>query len=295
MYKKQKRKSRASFIDVISIITKGTEQCLSFLKNNAEGESVKEIGGQPNLAVEKDRSAGYYKCRALDSVRQKEEDNFMGKRIITFDCYGTLIDTAAFEEEIGRIAEENGLDGQRIRALFACNEARLMYAEPFRNLDELIPAILERCDMQLGIRCMARYGDRAIEAQKALRPFPEVTETLRALKERGYSLVLMSNSCHCIMASNAAALGNPFERLVLAEDVKAYKPQLTFFQQAESLLDLKNAWHCHVAQGYFYDMIPAARMGWKRLWVNRGGELGNAAEQPYTEVRALDQILPLFP
>ena len=219
----------------------------------------------------------------------------MNKKIITFDCYGTLVDTASFDTEIGRIAQENGLDGQKMQAAYALHETRLMYAEPFRRLDALISATLERCDMQLGIRCMARYGERAIEAQKALRPFPEVVETLGILKERGYSLVLMSNSCHSIMASNAAALGNPFERLILAEDTKAYKPQLIFFQQAESLLDLKKAQHCHVAQGYFYDIIPAARMGWKRLWINRNGELGSAAEQPYTEVHTLDQILPLFP
>ncbi|MEA5059183.1 MAG: HAD hydrolase-like protein [Candidatus Pelethousia sp.] len=219
----------------------------------------------------------------------------MKKKVITFDCYGTLLDTASFEEELGRIAEENGLNPTEIQALFACNEARMMYAEPFRRLDTLIPAILERCDMQLGAHCMARYGERMIEAQKALRPFPEVLGTLQILKKRGYSLALMSNSCHTIMAGNAAALGSPFEQMVLAEDVRAYKPQLSFFEMAESVLDLKNAQHCHVAQGYFYDVIPAAQMGWKRLWINRCGELGNPAQQPYTEVRSLEQILPLFP
>ncbi|MEA4970098.1 MAG: HAD-IA family hydrolase [Candidatus Pelethousia sp.] len=219
----------------------------------------------------------------------------MRKKIITFDCYGTLLDTASFEEEIGRIAEENGLDGAKMQDVYACNEARLMYAEPFRKLDTLIPAILERCDMQMGVRCMARYSERALAAQKALRPFPEAVETLATLKARGYSLALMSNSCHSVMASNAAALGDPFEMLILAEDVRAYKPQLTFFQKAEALLDLKNAQHCHVAQGYFYDIIPAAQMGWKRLWINRNGELGAAAQQPYTEVHTLDQILLLFP
>lgn len=219
----------------------------------------------------------------------------MHKKIITFDCYGTLLDTASFDEEIGRIAQENGLDGQMMRSVYACNEARLMYAEPFRRLDLLIPAVLERCDMQLGIRCMARYAERAIEAQKALKPFPEVVAALALLKERGYTLALLSNSCHSIMQSNAAALGNPFEHLVLAEDVQAYKPQPGFFQKAEEMLTLKGSQHCHVAQGYFYDIIPAARLGWKRLWINRGSELGNPAEQPYTEVHSLDQILPLFP
>ena len=218
----------------------------------------------------------------------------MDKMILTFDCYGTLVDTSSFMAEIGRIAQENGQDAQKMQAAFVCNKERLMYAEPFTRFDELIPAALERCDMELGIRCMVNYAERIIEAKKSLKPFPEVIKTLSVLKERGYSLVLMSNSCYSIMESNDAALGNPFDRLILAEDMQAYKPKLEFFKQTEELLNLKNVEHCHVAQGYFYDIIPAARVGWNRIWVNRNGELGSAAQQPYTEVRTLDQILSVF-
>ncbi len=47
----------------------------------------------------------------------------MDKKILAFDCYGTLVDTASFEAEIGRIAKKNGLDGKQMQAIYACNEA----------------------------------------------------------------------------------------------------------------------------------------------------------------------------
>ena len=32
----------------------------------------------------------------------------------------------------------------------------------------------------------------------------------------------------------------------------------------------------HVAQGFEYDIVPAAQLGWKRVWINRGGRHAGA-------------------
>ena len=217
------------------------------------------------------------------------------KKLITFDCYGTLLDTRPFLEEIQRIGAEHQKNGLQLSQLYELNEARLMYAEPFLPLDELIGEALERCDVILGTDFMAPQRERLLQVQNALKPFPEVVPVLRELRNRGYYLVIMSNSCHSIMNNNLKALEHQVDDVVLAEDVRAYKPQLAFFQQVETQLTTKEREHWHVAQGYFDDIIPGLRKQWKRVWVNRNGERGQAKWKPEHEVRTLDEILPLFP
>ena len=39
-------------------------------------------------------------------------------KILTFDCYGTLIDTLPFYNEIGKIGDELGLDNKKILVTF---------------------------------------------------------------------------------------------------------------------------------------------------------------------------------
>lgn len=217
------------------------------------------------------------------------------KKLITFDCYGTLLNTRPFLEEIERIGAEHQKDGPQLSWLYQLNEARLMYAEPFLPLDALIGEALERCDVMLGTDFMAAERERLLQVQCALKPFPEVIPVLRELRRRGYHLVIMSNSCHSIMDCNRKALEDQIDDVVLAEDVCAYKPQLSFFQQVERRLDTKEREHWHVAQGYFDDIIPGKRNQWKRVWVNREGEKGQAKWSPEHQVKTLDQILPLFP
>lgn len=216
------------------------------------------------------------------------------KKLITFDCYGTLLDTRPFLEEIKRIGAEHQRNGTQLSQLYELNEARLMYAEPFLPLDELIGEALERCDVSLGTDFMAAERERLLEVQKQLKPFPEVVPVLRQLRSRGYFLAIMSNSCHSIMDHNLTALEHQVDAVVLAEDVQAYKPQLGFFEQVEDRLSVKEREHWHVPQGYFDDIIPGLRKGWKRVWVNREGEKGQAKWKPEHEVRTLDEILPLF-
>lgn len=216
------------------------------------------------------------------------------KKLITFDCYGTLIDTRPIDQEVAKIGSEHHLDGDKVSAIYTLNDARLMYAEPYISLDELIRTALERCDIMLGTDFMKNEYERMLHVYKSLQPFPEVIDVLKELRQRDYQLVIMSNSCMSIMEHNLKALDNQINEVILAEDVHAYKPQLTFFKQAEEQLDVKNREHCHVAQGYFEDIIPCTLLDWKKVWVNRENEKGIAAQQPYKEVQTLDQILPLF-
>ncbi len=216
------------------------------------------------------------------------------KKTLTFDCYGTLINTAPMYEAVGKLGAESGLDEELVRGLFVNYEDRLMYGESFIPYDELVYQALGYCDLELNTQMIQKGYDEIIQAHREMKPFPEVLETLHRLKEKGYELCLMSNCVPSIMEYNLAALDNVFDRVLLASDTKCYKPDLRFFRMAQEQFGLKREEHCHIAAGYWWDIVPGKKMGWNRIWVNRRNQRGAEEHMPYGEVTALDQAISLL-
>jgi 2-haloacid dehalogenase len=223
-----------------------------------------------------------------------QSGEYMMDKILTFDCYGTLINTAPMYDEISRIGEEHGLSGTAVRSIFINYEDRLMYGGDFLRYDKLVYEALGYCDMELNTSVLQKEYDRVIEAHKTLTAFPEVVQTLHRLKNDGYTLCMMSNSVPEIMEYNHKALDNVFDRIFLASETRCYKPQIGFFHQVDSALGLKDKLHCHIAAGYWWDIVPATQMGWNKIWVNRNNRKGSLAQAPYGEVTSLDQVFPLL-
>jgi len=216
------------------------------------------------------------------------------KKKLTFDCYGTLINTAPMYDAVGKIGVKYGLDENEVQQIFINYEDRLMYGEDFIPYDELVYQALGYCDLELNTDVIQKEYERIIQVHKEMKAFPEVVETLHRLKERGYELNLMSNCVPDIMKYNLQALDNVFDHVILASDVKCYKPDLRFFRQAEQQLGLRHEEHCHIAAGYWWDMVPGKKMGWNRIWVNRKKKRGSEEHMPYGEVTALDQVISLL-
>ena len=169
-------------------------------------------------------------------------------KILTFDCYGTLINTEPISDTISNIARKNGLNSKEAVNIYVSYEDRLMYGEEYIPYDKLIKQVLEYCDMELNSDVFSKAYYEIISVHKELKPFDEVNETLKEIHKRGYKLVLMSNSVHDIMNYHLDALDNVFDDVFLAEDIHAYKPQLEFFKYVEEKLKLKEKKHCHIAK-----------------------------------------------
>lgn len=210
--------------------------------------------------------------------------------IFTFDCYGTLIDTSAFWEELEKIAAEHGINKTSMVNTYGSFEERLMYGEGlFTVYSDIIYKALEYCEMELNTEKLTNHYERLIEVHQKLSPFPEVINTLRSLKSKGYQTAIMSNSDWNIMKYNLESLEHDFDAVYLAEDLHAYKPQLSFFEQVQSKLSTNH--HVHIAAGFWWDMVPAQRMNWTRIWVNRHSKKGLLNCMPYREVKSLDETL----
>ena len=63
-----------------------------------------------------------------------------------------------------------------------------------------------------------------------------------------------------------------FDKIITAQDVKAYKPAPNHFQALGRALDelgVPRGRLLHVAQSLFHDHVPAKRHGLPSVWINR--------------------------
>ncbi|GEB76625.1 HAD hydrolase-like protein [Sporolactobacillus inulinus] len=159
----------------------------------------------------------------------------------------------------------------------------------FTPYSDIIYKALQYCEMDLSVGELTDQYERLIKVHKELSPFPEVVDALKTLKSKGYQTSIMSNSDWNIMRYNLKSLKHDFDSIYLAEDLHAYKPQLSFYEQVQN--KLSNDYHVHIAAGFWWDIVPAQRMNWRRIWVNRHSKLGLQNCMPYREVKKLDEVL----
>jgi len=212
-------------------------------------------------------------------------------KFLTFDCYGTLLNEDGTYDAVAQAASQIGVDPELARQRFRTYQADRNHMHPYLDYDLLTRNNLIHLDYQFGLRHQfERYFPEVLIAHRSLKPFPEVIATLKTLQQRGYHLIMMSNSSWDIIPANAAALEVPFD-IWTAEDVHAYKPDHAFFKAVEEHYGLTPENHWHIAEGYPSDIVPANDLGWPSIWINRISAAPTAAARPTHEATTLDQVL----
>jgi 2-haloalkanoic acid dehalogenase type II len=208
-------------------------------------------------------------------------------RALTFDCYGTLIDW-----ESGILAElkpwvgASGLkltDDQILEA-FGEAESACEAATP----SKIYPGILADTMRALAKRWKISATDVQTAAFGGSVPrwpaFPDSAVALQYLKQH-YKLVILSNVDRASFAESNKKLQVTFDKIVTAQDVGSYKPDLRNFRQLLAEVDkigVRKEQILHTAQSLFHDVVPAKAVGLKTCWINRrkGRAGGGATKAP---------------
>jgi len=215
----------------------------------------------------------------------------MTEKYLTFDCYGTLLNEEKTYAEIEKIAIKIGVDSKLARQRFITYQDNRDNMHPYLDYAILTRNNLIHLDYQFDLKHkFEKYFVDLLEAHRSLTPFPEVIETLQKFIDRGYKLIMMSNSSWDIIDANVKSLKVPFD-VWTAEDVHAYKPDLRFFKTVEEHYHLTPENHWHIAEGYSSDIIPADKMNWPSIWVNRPNDVPSTDILPTHLVSTLDQTL----
>jgi len=119
------------------------------------------------------------------------------------------------------------------------------------------------------------------------QPFPDTVPALRAAREAGLGLWIISNTDRAIIEHSLRHMDVEFDGITVAQDCRAYKPSDEPFEHALNEIGRPPEQILHVAFGFKYDIAPAQRHGLRTAWVNRRQEPPPGQEQPDHEWRDL--------
>jgi 2-haloacid dehalogenase len=228
--------------------------------------------------------------------------SFDSIRLITFDCYGTLVDW------------ENGMLAA-LRPLFSRNGRKVadahileLYGEIEAELESCpyLPyrEILSKTAQEIGRRLKTDVSAdeaRAFASSITLwKPFMDTVAALQSLARR-FRLGIISNVDDDLFAETRKKLAPvEFDFVVTAQQMQSYKPSHRNFEEAIRRSGLAKDQILHAGQSLYHDIAPANALGIRNVWLNRPSiRPGASATRPGTatpnyEVRSLAELSVLL-
>lgn len=208
--------------------------------------------------------------------------------LITFDCYGTLIDwSAGIRRALAQLLATAKIDwSEQLFDSYLALEAKhesLAY-QPYRQ-------ILTAAEHDLLQVAGATTDGPAVLAQ-SIGEWPPFDDTLGALERLAsrFRLGILSNIDRDLFALTAKQLKAHLDPVITAEDVRSYKPATAHFTRLLELTRLPKRKLLHVAQSLYHDVTPCNQLGIACVWINRRGEHNRTAARPCAEFKSLADL-----
>ena len=190
--------------------------------------------------------------------------------LVSFDCYGTLIDwEAGILGAWQPILRAHGCDWEQreILAQYAALESAIQ-REPFRIYREVLREVTRRLAVTIGFVPTPQELDSLPESLPGWRPFPDTVTALQKLKSR-FPLAILSNVDDDLFAGTARQLGVELDFVITAQQLGSYKPATRNFAALIRRAEIAPARILHVAESRFHDIAPARALGLTTVWVPR--------------------------
>jgi 2-haloacid dehalogenase len=200
-------------------------------------------------------------------------------RVITFDCYATLVQWSQALREAGRaiLSSQRQNDKTERDAAKLANRLREVamveqQRQPFRDYVAILHLSLDQTLAELGYE--AREGDHELllSALRTIGPHPDVPSALSRLRDR-YRLAIVSNTDDDLIAGTVAAIGIPIDFVVTSQQAQAYKPDHRLFLHAHAAMGVTMEQTIHVGMGQFTDMKVCHELGIRSVRIDRANEM----------------------
>lgn len=222
---------------------------------------------------------------------------FESIRLITFDCYGTLIDW-----ETGMLAALRPIfsqDGQtpgdsRLLELYGDVEAE-MESGPYLPYRQVLTQAVQEMGRRLGTPISEQQSAGFAQSLTQWKPFPDSVPALQSLAKK-FRLAIISNVDDDLFAETRKMLPVDFAFVVTAQQVRSYKPARGNFEEALRRGGVDTYQVLHAGQSLYHDIAPANALGISNVWVNRpsvrpgSGAARTAVATPSYEVHSLAEL-----
>ena len=208
-------------------------------------------------------------------------------RVLTFDCYGTLID---WENGILNalrpllLAHDIQLSDNNILEQYAEIESALETGE-YRPYRQILEAVVQQFGERFNFAPTPEEITALPDSVQNWLPFPDTIAALQRLHQK-YKLVILSNIDDALFAGSAKHLQVPFDDVITAEQIGSYKPAITNFKTMTQRVGVPQDQILHVAQSIHHDIQPASSLGLSTVWVNRRHSQDGAGATPIAKAEA---------
>src|SRR5579859_4180512 len=155
------------------------------------------------------------------------------KDILTFDCYGTLIDwERGILTALQPVLRAHGvaMDDEQLLEHYATFEAEAERG-PYLTYREVLATCLRRFGEQMAFSPTANDIASFSSSVGDWPAFPDSAAALAALK-RCFSLAVLTNMDDDLFALSNEKLGRPFATIITAQQLRSYKPAEANFHAA---------------------------------------------------------------
>jgi 2-haloalkanoic acid dehalogenase type II len=204
--------------------------------------------------------------RSHDSSTKKKGEY----EVVTFDCYGTLIDwetgiRASFKQWLGDLGLAQSEEA-KVFDLYEEEEKRIEALKPYRSYRTLLSEAASATARRFGKNVPKDLSILLAEQLPGWDPFPDTNSALERLAKK-FRLGILSNVDDDLLTGTLKHFTTSFDIVVTAERVKSYKPRFKHFEEARRIIG-DRGW-LHVAASLYHDIEPASKLGIKTAWVNR--------------------------
>src|SRR4051794_29138244 len=184
--------------------------------------------------------------------------DFSRFEILTFDCYGTLIDwETGILSALHRIlsSHDKKIDDGTLLKLYGDFE-QAAESGSFQPYREVLSSVVGQFGDRLGFSPTLGEIRSLPDSLATWKPWPDTVTALRKLNTR-FRLAILSNVDDDLFTSTRPQLEVPFDAVVTAQQARAYKPSLKLFELALNRINTPAHRVLHVGQSIYHDVIPA--------------------------------------
>ena len=205
--------------------------------------------------------------------------------IITFDCYGTLIDWEnGILNALNTVLRRHGINAENrvLLELYAKYESAAE-SGPYIPYREILRSVIWQFGKQFSFVPRQEDDFALAESMQEWQPFDDTVESLQSLKQQ-YKIAVLSNVDDELFAKSAEKLKVDLDFVITAQQLGCYKPSELFFRQAIELIEFPKNKILHTAQSLYHDIAPAQKLGLSTVWVNRRSQSTGFGATPESHV-----------
>lgn len=195
-------------------------------------------------------------------------------KVLTFDCYGTLIDwETGIYAALGPLLKMGDVTLSRnvVLETFAKKESAQQAATPEMPYSALLAEVHRQLADLLAVDATDAAHRRFGASVPDWPAFPDSVPSLEYLSDH-YELVILSNVDGESFKGSNRRLKVTFDGIYTAQDIGSYKPARQNFDcmlERLAARGFKRDDILHVAQSLFHDHVPAKSAGLACAWVDR--------------------------